>query len=68
MTEGGISELEIRELEIIWLGYQKIRMERRNIESIDRAQDMYRTPTDSIGTGKECRMMKWDRKRKASCE
>jgi hypothetical protein len=27
--------------------------EKENIESFDHAQDRYRTPTDSIGTGKE---------------
>ncbi len=30
----------------------------RNIESFDSAQDRYRTPTDTIGTGKECWMIK----------
>ena len=29
-----------------------------NIESFDRAQDGYRTPTDTFGTSKEYRIMK----------
>jgi len=50
---GGYTILIIDYLEIAAHRFAMLAMTGRNIESFDRAQDMYRTPTNTIGTSKE---------------